>query len=194
MTHDLGPRPTLPHRGWHDRGYLPHFDAGSVVQTLTFRLGDSVPRHLYERVAAQSPAERHFEVEDIADRGLGACLLAQAENAAIVGAALRHFDGARYRLLAWAIMPNHVHTMIEQIAGWPLSGIVHAWKSYTAHAINRRRDAQGAVWAPDYFDRFIRDETHYLNAKFYIENNPAKAGLVRRAEEWPFSSASAYVE
>lgn len=48
----------------------------------------------------------------------------------------------------------------------------------------------GIVWAPDYFDRYIRNRVHFGDAVFYLENNPVKAGLVKRPHEWPFSSAA----
>ena len=41
----------------------------------------------------------------------------------------------------------------------------------------------------DYFDRYVRDAKHFANAIAYIENNPVKAGLVKTAREWRFSSA-----
>ena len=96
----------------------------------------------------------------------------------------------RYRLLAWVVMPNHVHVLIELIDGHPLSGIVHSWKSYTAHEINRTPGNQGKIWQREYFDRWIRNEEHNWQAVWYIHDNPVKAGLVRVQEEWPYSSAS----
>ena len=65
-------------------------------------------------------------------------LLHEHDNAAIVQTALQHFDGERYRLIAWVVMPNHIHVMIEQIAGFRLDRVVHSWKSYTANTINKR--------------------------------------------------------
>jgi REP element-mobilizing transposase RayT len=103
--------------------------------------------------------------------------------------ALLYFDGERYRLLAWAIMPNHVHAMIEQIEGYALGGIIHSWKSFTAKEINKLQRSTGSVWSADYHDRFIRHAEHYECAVNYIELNPVKAGLVGRAEDWLFSSA-----
>jgi putative transposase len=91
------------------------------------------------------------------DEGRGACLLRVPEHATIVRDALQHFDGERYRLLAWVIMPNHVHALVEPFEGFRLGDIVQAWRSFTAKAINKRRSASGAVWAPDYFDRLIRN-------------------------------------
>jgi REP element-mobilizing transposase RayT len=179
------------HKGWHERGYLPHFDGGAVVQTVTFRLADSLPRAVYDRVvvAAGSDEEQRKRLERLIDRGRGACILRQPEHAATVANALQHFDGERYRLLAWVIMPNHVHAMLEQADGHSLSDILHSWKSFTAKRINEVRQSNGAVWSPDYYDRFVRNGEHYVNAIRYIEENPVKAGLVGRAHDWPFSSA-----
>src|SRR3974390_1405795 len=132
MNNDVGARASRPHRGWHERGYLPHFDAGAVVQTVTFRLADSLPRGYYEKAADITPnkIERAILFEKGIDQGRGNCLLSDPENAKIVREALRYSDGAHYRLLAWVIMPNHVHAMIEQISGHSLSTILQTWKSF----------------------------------------------------------------
>jgi REP element-mobilizing transposase RayT len=192
MNDHVGARASGPHRGWHDREYLPHFDAGAVVQTVTFRLADSVPREYFEKAAAiaSNDMDRFFLLEKAVDEGRGDCSLTDTTNAAIVRDALEYFDGERCRLLAWVVMPNHVHTMIEQIPGHRLGGIVHAWKSYTANLINRQSAKIGRLWAADYFDRFIRGEKHYASAKYYIETNPVKARLAKRPEDWPYSSAT----
>ena len=86
-------------------------------------------------------------------------------------------------------MPNHVHVMIEQVEGYPLGGIMHSWKSFTAKKINCVRELKGSVWSPDYHDRYIRNVEHYEYAVSYIEQNPVKAGLVSLADDWSFSSA-----
>ena len=180
-----------PHRTWHNRGYLPHFDAGAVVQMITFRLADSLPREVYDNIRAreEDDAEKRHRLEEMIDSGRGGCVLRDPGIANIVETALRHFDGERYRLIAWVVMPNHVHVLIEQVAGHSLSDVVRNWKSFTAKAINRRRQTSGSVWAPDYFDRFIRNREHFANTVLYIEGNPVAAGLVDRVDLWPFSSA-----
>ena len=184
-----------PHKSWHHRGYLPHLDSGATVQFVTFRLADSLPREVYEAcvAAARDRIELHGRLEAMIDAGRGACLLrdaGNAGNAAIVRTALEHFDGERYRLIAWVIMPNHVHALVEQVEGWRLGDVVRSWKTYAAKAINARRSGSGIVWAKDYFDRFIRDEAHFLNTVRYIEENPVKAGLAVQPSDWPFSSAA----
>lgn len=161
-----------------------------MVQTVTFRLAGSLPREIYESVVDAAKADqRRALIDHLIDEGRGSCLLADPRNARIVSDALSHFDGIRYGLLAWAVMPNHVHAMIEQYPGYPLGQIVHAWKSFTANRINGLSSLEGRLWAPDYYDCFIRDADHYVNAVDYVEHNPVKAGLAERADEWPFSSA-----
>jgi REP element-mobilizing transposase RayT len=189
-----GPRASRPppsHKGWTSRGYLPHFDAGALVQAITFRLADSLPKAVYNDLTAtaSSDSDLRRRIEAMIDGGRGGCALRNPAIAAIVEDALLHFDGERYRLMAWMIMPNHVHVLIEQIEGQPLAGIVHGWKSFTAKAANKYIGRTGAFWAPEYFDRYIRDQAHFDGAVHYIHENPVKAGLATHAAEWRWSSA-----
>lgn len=193
--------PKGEHRGWYSRGYLPHFDEPDLIQSITFRLADSVPASVIaawkeelELKSAESAADpRCIElVRRIAkyeDAGRGACWLRDERIASIVENALLYFDGERYRLLAWCIMPNHVHVLSEMIRGYPLADVLHSWKSFTANEANRLLGRTGAFWQREYFDRFIRNERHLRMAIEYIENNPVKAGLARSPEEWRFGSA-----
>ena len=181
------------HKGWYSRGYLPHFDRPHRIQGLTFRLADSLPFHIVDALA-QDPeihndTQRRTRIETHLNTGYGACYLREPHIGQLVEDALLHFDKERYQLIAWVVMPNHVHGLIETIEGYPLGGIVHSWKSFTANEANRRLRRQGAFWFPDYFDRYIRNQQHLENAIRYIHNNPVKAGLVDRPEAWPFSSA-----
>jgi len=162
---------------------------------VTFRLADSLPPQVVEQLRTVSDLHIRFKnAETRIDLGVGACVLREPACARIVESALNHFDGERYRLLAWVIMPNHVHLLIEQIAGWPLDRLIHSWKSFTAKAINRTQGTSGGVWARDYYDRFVRDGTHFENALAYIQNNPVKAGLVGRPEDWPWVGPRNFLE
>jgi putative DNA methylase len=181
----------------HSRGYLPHWEAGETPQSITFRTADSLPKSVLEQwqtelarlPVEQQTRERRKRIEEALDRGRGACVLARAELATIVEEALRHFDGSRYRLHAWVIMPNHVHVLITPLSGHSLSEILHTWKSYTAKLINKQLGQTGQFWQEEYFDRMIRDDQHFDAALEYIHNNPVKAGLCANAGDWPFSSA-----
>lgn len=87
-------------------------------------------------------------------------------------------------------MPNHVHVLVEIDPEYQLSAIVHSWKSFTAKGAIKLLGQSAHFWQPDYFDRFIRDDTHYANAVSYIQQSPVKAKLVGRAEDWPYGSAA----
>ena len=85
------------------------------------------------------------------DAGHGECWLRRDEIAALVENALLHFDGQRYRLLAWSVMPNHVHVLCECLEGHPLSVIIHSWKFFTSKEANRLLGRSGTFWMEDYF-------------------------------------------
>lgn len=185
-------------RGWYSRGYLPHFDGGAVTQTLTFRTADSLPaerleqwgRELSHLGEAGAQRELRERIEAYLDAGAGELPLADPRAARIVQDALLHFDGERYRLHAWVVMPNHVHLLLTPIEGHSLAQITHSLKSYTAHRINHVLGRHGEFWQRESFDRYIRDAHHFAAAREYIEANPVKAGLCGKSEEWEFSSAS----
>ena len=87
----------MNHKGWHSRGYLPHFDSAETVQFVTFRLADSLPRTVAEALAKL--AENLAETDRRLDCGYGSCWLKQPLVAQAVQNAILHFDGERYRLL-----------------------------------------------------------------------------------------------
>jgi putative transposase len=172
-------------KGWHSRGYLPHFDSPETVQFVTFRLADSLPVTVIEALKQQNALHN---VDQELDAGRGACWLRRADIAEMVQNALLHFDGERYRLLAWCIMPNHVHVVIE-ILNQSLGDTVRSWKSFSARRANLILGRSGAFWHADYFDRYMRDEKHLEDTVNYVESNPVKAGLAGEARGWPWSSA-----
>jgi len=182
----------LNHRGWHSRGYLPHLDSPAALQSITFRLRDALPRVVLERLKQESVPSviAKQRIEAWLDSGHGECLLANADLAGVVEKTLLFFDAERYALLAWCIMPNHVHVLIEPFIGWPLDKVIGSWKTYSARSINRVLNRSGQVWQREYFDRYIRDDAHLTATIDYIECNPVKAGLVKNACDWRFSSAA----
>ena len=107
----------------------------------------------------------------------------------MVEKALLHFDGDRYRVLAWCVMPNHVHVVVETMGAYRLSEVMHSWKSFTSKQANQILGRNGTFWMAEYFDRFVRDEDHLRAAIAYVHQNPVKAGLVRESTDWRFSSA-----
>ncbi len=194
------------HKGWHQRGYLPHLDVPGLIQALTFRLHDSVPSDLIaawkeelqwteDRAAMDAGLweeqrnELRRRIAKFEDAGHGACHLREPEMARLTEDALQYFDGQRYSLQAWCVMPNHVHVLIRTTEDWPVGHVIQSWKRHTAREANRLLKTSGAFWAEDYYDRYIRDEDHYLRAVHYIHQNPVKSRLCAAAEDWQWSSA-----
>ena len=179
-------------RGWNERGYLPHRDESGLTQFVTFRLADSFPEalrseweHLWK---IEDDRERRAELEAYLDKGRGECYLRRPEIAQLVENNLRQFSGDRYELCAWVVMPNHIHVLFK-VGTVPMAKIVGAWKKHTGRLANKLLGKQGAFWAEDYFDVFMRDAEHERKTVRYIENNPTKAKLVLDAKEWLWSSA-----
>ena len=200
--------------GWHERGYLPHCDFPDLVQLVTFRLVDSMPasrcgewEHLLK---IENVRERRAQLEAYLDRGAGECVLREQCIGKIVEDALLCFHQKRYELLAWCVMPNHVHVLVN-VKRTPLWKILQNWKVHTEnelrqtepmerrapsrHEYGRAINGPGQCpalrlkWQREYWDTFMRDEAQGRKAIQYIENNPVKAKLCPAAKEWPFSSA-----
>ena len=179
--------------------YLPHWTKTGSTYAVTFRLGDSLPRKvlkawLSERDKIIQTAkqmgrplteyeekrlrELHSEkVETYLDAGHGQCWMKDDRIATVVADALMHFNGERYHLAAWCVMPNHVHVIIKPRDGHDLSGILHSLKSFTAHAANEILGLSGRFWQEEYYDHLIRDEEDFRHVVVYVLGNPKNAGL-----------------
>lgn len=178
-------------RGWHERGYLPHRDEPGLTQFVTFHLADSFPSALRSEWAAlfeiEDDRECRKQLEEYLDRGRGECHLRRPDLAKLVEEAFRYHHKEWYDLLAWVVMPNHVHFLIKVETS--LSMIVKELKRYTAREANKLLGRRGEFWMDDYFDTYMRDSEHELRTRRYIENNPVKALQVREAKEWRWGSA-----
>jgi REP element-mobilizing transposase RayT len=198
--------------GFHFRGKLPHLKKEGAEYFVTFRLADSLPAHEVARLkherqvileqarAAQSPLTWHEEeqllawycdkVEALLDAGHGACWLSKPEVADLVAGALKYFNGQRYELRAWVVMPNHVHAVVWPMPQHTLSDLLHSWKSFTSKAANQLLGRTGEFWQKESFDHWIRDDAERARLAKYVENNPLKAGFCQRPEDWRWSSAT----
>jgi REP element-mobilizing transposase RayT len=184
-------------KGWHSRGYLPHFDGGETLQFVTFRLFDSLPKSVlegwieeFERNKIEDyDTQLRKNIEQFLDKGYGSCFLKDSEVALMVENALLFHDKAKYNLIAWVVMPNHVHFLARSLEGFDWSEIMHSIKSFTAKESNKILKRSGRFWQVESFDRYIRNWEHFVKTIDYIENNPVKAGLCETKSEWRFSSA-----
>lgn len=170
---------------------LPHRNRNGLVQFITFRLADSLPQEVLKRIEDEikavsddkKDAEKRKKYQQYLDNGLGCCALSHPEMAQVVQETLLYHDKTKYDLLAWSIMPNHVHVLIKTEN--ELSKIVQSWKSYTGKwALQNNKKyklgiaaAANKFWMSDYWDRFIRNEEHFNNTVNYILQNPEKANL-----------------
>ena len=144
-------------------------------------------------------------VDELLDRQSPVEHLRDDRQAEIVQNALLHFAGERYTLLAFVVMPSHHHWLFLPDETWaveavqrsiragrrktPREIISHSIQSYTATMCNRVRGETGEYWQSETFDHWVRDDAEAQRIIEYIENNPVKAGLAEKPEEWPFSSA-----
>ena len=189
-SRSAGDSPASPSliQGIHNRGYLPHLKADGGTYFVTFRLADSLPVTILKQLEEIPENQRPKKIEEYLDAAHGECWLGKPEIANILQQALLKFQGERYVLHAWAIMPNHAHMLIEPIAGNSLSEILQGIKSFSAHEANKLMDREGGFWQKESYDHLIRDDADRARCVEYIAQNPVKAGLARTAEEFPFSS------
>lgn len=188
--------------------FLPHWSAPGATYAVTFRLADSLPRSVLEsflrerqhlldgarsngralttRESARLRELHSARIEAFLDSGEGECVLQHAEVAQIVRNALHHFQGRRYEILAWCIMPNHVHVVVRPHPGHGLPAILQSWKSFTANLINNSLGRTGTLWQAEYFDHLIRDADDLEHSIRYVLENPMLAGL----SHWAWSGTS----
>ena len=178
--------------------HLPHWRLPHAAYFVTFRLADSIPRAILAEI--QREAEewrkkgplsdleqeewREFQrgrlrkLERLLDDGHGECMLRESRHRQAVVEALHHFEGERTEMLAYAVMPNHVHVLCRLRGGFELEKVCRSWKSFTGRNLQHHLGRKGTLWQDENFDRIIRDEAHYQATVRYIAKNPLKAGLL----------------
>jgi putative transposase len=90
-------------------------------------------------------------------------------------------------ILAYCLMPNHVHFIVVPHRRNSLATLLQRTHARYARRVNKRNDWRGHLWQ-ERFHSFVMDEDHLLAAGRYVELNPVRAGLSVRADEWPWSS------
>lgn len=142
-------------------------------------------------------AEKRKAIEKWLDAGMGCCALRHPHMAQVTQETLLKFDGEKYHLVAWCIMPNHVHVLIDPMIS--LGKIVQSWKSYTGRWAMAHHAELGLgvprknFWMREYWDRFIRDEKHLHATVEYMHENPVNANLCHHPEDWLWSSAQKFM-
>jgi REP element-mobilizing transposase RayT len=108
------------------------------------------------------------------------------EERGIVAAELQSREGQRYNLHAYVVMNDHAHVLVEPLGLLALERIVHSWKSFTAHQLQRKYGRRGRLWHDEYFDRMVRDEKEYTQKLRYIVGNPWARWPELREYPWVF--------
>jgi len=198
--------------GFHFRGTLPHLKKDGGTYFVTFRQAGTLPKEvllrfkqerdaiLQQALGAKRPLtwqeqEELFRwyssrVDKYLDAGHGVCYLRDPVLADLVAGALHYFEDQRYELRAWVVMPNHAHVVVSPMPGHTLSEILHSWKSYTSHEINKRLPTKFVpFWQGESYEHLIRDDEDLHGCCHYTLMNPVNARLCARPEDWRWSSA-----
>jgi REP element-mobilizing transposase RayT len=205
---------------------LPHIHPEDGTFFITFRLADSLPIKVLQEIKNQKENEiklvlkkfnskeeiekekykierRYFgKLDNLLDNpSEGPRWLENEKIAKIVIEKIHNLDGIRYKLIAYCIMCNHVHLLIDttgfnkssetNICGktkdYPLADTMRLLKGGTARLCNIELCHKGSFWYEESYDHYVRDEKEFYRIIKYILNNPVKAGLVKNWKEWKFS-------
>jgi REP element-mobilizing transposase RayT len=202
--------------------HLPHWHPPNATFFVTFRLAGSLPRSVLQtldweweqekaRLASQfqgselenqryALSKRYFaRFDGHLDRADGPRWLADPRLAGIVRDEIHALHPEHYHLLAFCIMPNHVHLLIDlqdipnpppQRTGQTFTALSHALyllKGHTGRACRQLLGGNGPFWQHESYDHVVRDEAELKNIVWYILNNPVQAGLAQDWQEWPFT-------
>ena len=150
--------------------HLHHVDLPNHYQFITFRTHDSVDSYLKKMLSStiqenkkQQAIDNHL---DLSSKGsyLDQDVLKYLFDLFI------EKDKELYELIAFCIMPNHVHLLFKPLSTLPI--IMKNLKGSSAFKINKLLGKKGTFWAAEYFDKLIRDEEHFNIVYNYIKNNP----------------------
>lgn len=103
----------------------------------------------------------------------------------LIAEALRRYEVS---MLAYCLMPNHFHMVVKPQQGEELSRFVHWLMTSHVRRYHRHYESSGHVWQGRYKSFIIQDDHHLLTVLRYVEGNPVRAGLVKSAGDWPWSS------
>lgn len=185
----------------------PHWSQAGAIVFVTFRTADSIPVEVLNRWEREkrdwlrrrghsttqhwslvvpslddkerAEFDRHFNRcrEMFLDTCHGRCLLRRPELSQIVADSLLHFDGERYRMGDFVVMPNHVHLLTAFAAADVMEKQFDSWLHYTALRIHQRIGEKGHFWQQEPFDHLVRSVEQYEYLRTYIAANPRKANL-----------------
>jgi len=154
---------------------LPHIDMIGYYQFVTFRTFDSIDDFL-KRLSQEDikSNKKQYKIDSYLDNSSNGCHL----NGDILDYLKSFFlekDKDIYELIAFCIMPNHIHILFKQ--NMALDKTMKILKGSSSNAINKLLEKRGKFWENGYYDKAIRDKKHFITTYEYIKNNPLKVGL-----------------
>jgi putative DNA methylase len=180
----------------HHKRNLPHYYPSEAILFVTWRLFDSLPLSRMAVANTSRDAGKAFlENDRLLDHSTdGPLWLRHPAVASVVAATLQrgHIEYGLYKLHAWVIMPNHVHTVMQPHPSRSLPRIMRWVKGSSARAANLVLGRTGKpFWQYESYDHCVRSDDELNRIIHYVERNPVVAGLAEAIDDWPWSSASA---
>ena len=155
-------------------GHLAHIDVIDYYQFITFRTNDSCDAFLNKLLFKKdSNSKKQLCIDQYLDGSTQGDYL-NDQVLFFLHDFLKSKDGELYELIAFAIMPNHLHLLLKPLDNLP--SVIRKIKGGSAKKINEILKQKGTFWAKDYYDKAIRDEHHFKVVYEYIKNNPLKLG------------------
>jgi putative transposase len=217
------------------RRSLPHYQPPGYTFFITFRLAGSLPKIVVEQLKCdyekglkffaglkndkvkyeryRESQEKYFEQFDsFLDKSKsGKFWLRDERIASMVKDSIHYRDGKEYSLIAYCIMPNHVHLVFtpiverfaeslkgteqdkihgierNSVSPYIVTKILQDLKKYTARESNVLLNRKGQFWQHESYDHVVRDEDDLRRIVEYVLNNPVKASLIDKPEDWKWS-------
>ena len=206
------------------RRNLPHWYVPGTIHFVTYRLAGTIPQEVLRslrrarkrsleprpggRGIGKETAHKQFfaKYDQYLDSQSPVRYLADDRIADMVKENIFHHNSAKYYVLAYCIMPNHVHIVLQPMdipahgrdgffsdevpdSGSPISSIMHSLKSYTAHEANKILVRSGQFWQHESYDHWVRSDEELQRIVDYMSWNPVKAGLTAECHEYQYCSA-----
>ena len=198
------------------RRHLPHYQPEDATLFITFRLANSIPQIVIDQLTAEAErmdkvldkiANKH-ERAQLAyleqrkffakwDKALdaaqsGPTWLKDQRIAALLSESLHYRNGREYELVAFCIMPNHGHLVCaplkdEHGTTQSLTKMMHSLKGRVARKANLFLGQSGKFWQHENYDHVVRNDAELKRIVRYVVNNPVKASLVEKPEDWKWT-------
>jgi len=198
------------------RRNLPHIQPRGATFLVNFRLAGSLPVEVVERLRAETEQLENILLgikdrdekrvlrdqeqrrlfakwdDELHNSKTGPFWLKDERIAKIVANSILYHDSNWFDVLAYCIMPNHVHMVLmphqsSDTTDFSLTKIMHNIKRNSANHANKVLGRTGAFWQHENYDHVVRDDGELERIVKYVLYNPVKAGLVKEQTDWPWS-------